>query len=344
MRLVTLAISIVVVVVFAALSGSLHPTAWYTTTRYTGIFLVASVAVVAVVLIIEKAAKNASGATLHVVMLGALFVGANLLLCPVYLLRALVNGYVTTVQEFITILNTLQIPSTVGDVQPLLTAVHIASIVLIGLLIVGGVVLLAAVVLLVVWLVTPRSLGWIERQVINVALMTPPAMLLICCAGVVFLTKYAVPQVEKKLGLTDLPASTVLPGLAISDDWLVWMLMAFSLLTVAMAVFAAAKLTTANILRARLPQGNALRVDALGLVVDDIRGPQRVKWTENTAIAGRQRGNLPGPELVINRPGGRPWSVPFMYLDVMPGTVDSALRAATGDARTLDLAPLDKVF
>ena len=344
MRLVTLAVSMVIVLIISAAAGSLHPTAWYSTTRYAAIFLIVSLVLIAVAQIIEKVAKKPTSTAFHVGILAVAIVASNLLLYPVYLLIAVINSYATAIREFIAILNVLHIQAAVSDAQSLLSAIQAVKVVLIAMLIVGGVALVAAIIMLVVWLVTPRSLGWAHRQVINIALMAPPVMLLVCCAGLVFVGKYLVPQAEKKLGLTNLPTNTVLPAMAIFADWLIWLLIGGMLITTMLVISGVAKQAMANILLARMPQGNALRVDALGMVVDDVRGPQRVTWTENVAIAGRQRGPLPGPELVIGRRGQRPWSVPFMYLDVMPGTVDSAIRAATQDTRAIDLTPLDKML
>ena len=339
-RVVTLAISIVVVIIIAKNAGSLHPTLWNSITRWTALFVVISLGVVVIAQAIESLVSRTTTATLHVAILGIVIVAVNALLYPVYLLMSMVNDYQSGLRNLMVILKGLGIQPAIDAVQPLVTGVNIAKVVFIVLLSVGGVLLVASVALLVLWLVTPRSLGWVHRRVINLALVYPPAVLLLCGGAIVFVSEYLVPQLENKLGLTDLPSAIKLPHLGVFSDWLIWLLMAGLMVTLIMLVVSITKVAEARILVARVPVGNALRVDALGVVYDDVAGPQRVEWTEKPIVAGRQRGALPGPELVIGQPR---WSVPFMYLDVMPGTIDSAVRAATMNARTLDLRPLDRM-
>jgi len=340
-RIVTLAISIVVVVIIAKNAGSLHPTLWNPITRGTAIFVVASLALVVVAQVVESLTNRVTSVVPHVVILAVVIVAVNALLYAVYLLISMVIQYLGVLRNFIVILDGLNIQAVTDATQPLLRDVDIAKVVLIAILIVGVVLLVASIALLIIWLITPRSLGWVHRRVINTALLYPPAVLLLCGGAVVLVSKYLLPKLEDKIGLNNLPVPVTLPSPGIFADWLIWLLMAGLMVTLMMLVTGVAKVAEARILVARVPVGNALRVDALGIVYDGARGAQRVEWTTTPIVAGRQRGTLPGPELVVGRPG---WSVPFMYLDVMPGTVDSAVRAATMNARTLDLSPMDKVI
>jgi len=344
MRLVSVAISIVVVILIASTSGVLHPTVWYRTTRLTVIILAISLALTIVAQVVDMVASKGTSLGVHVAMLGLLIVAAGVLLVPLWYLVKLVKNYAELLQSFISVIDKLPGQPGLDSVQPALTGVRATSTTLLVLLIVAAAGLLAAAVVAALWLTKPRSLGWGQRRVMQVALMVPGVLLLACGAGVVFVAKYLVPQIEKKLGLTNLPVDITLPVLDVFNDWLIWLLLAGLVITLLTFATGAFKLVTANILRCRVPVGNALRVDPLGLVIDDLRGPRRVTWTEQPAIAGRQRSNVPGPELVVGGQRQPPWQVPFMYLDVLPGTIDSAVRAATQNARTLNLAPLDRMF
>jgi hypothetical protein len=88
--------------------------------------------------------------------------------------------------------------------------------------------------------------------------------------------------------------------------------------------------------------GPALRVDPLGLVIADANGPVRVPWDQVGGLGTKAHMFLPGPELVVKRTGAPDWRVPFSYLDVLPGTIDSAIRAHTGGRRSLSTTPLDR--
>jgi len=344
MRIITLAISVVIVIIIAKNANVLHPTVWNHVTQWTAIFVLASLVLILLAQVVESLGIGAQSAGLHVAIVVVVIVAANLLLYPVYLLIAMVSDYSTMIRDFMVILKGLGIQPAIDAVQPLADGVRDAKILLIVLLVIGGVLLVTSIALLVVWLVKRRSLGWTQRRFLNLAVLYPLVLLVLCGAAVVFVSKYLLPKVENKLGLDNLPAAIKLPGLGVFNDWLMWVLLAGLVVTGVLLIGGVTKVAEARILVSRVPVGNAIRVDALGIVYDDLRGPQRVEWAAAPVIAGRQRGVLPGPELVIGLPGQPAWSVPFMYLDVMPGTIDSAVRAATMNARTLNLAPLDKVF
>ena len=343
-RIVTLAISIVIVVIIAKNAGSLHPTVWNTVTRWSVLFVVIALALIVVAQAIESLVSRPTQAPLHVVLVVIVIVAAFLLLYPVYLLIKMVDDYLTVLRNFVAILDGLNAGSVVDALKPLMTDVTAARVALIVILVVGGVLFVASVALLVVWLVKQRSLGWWQRRIINAAMLYPPVVLMLCGGVIVLVSQYLLPQLTNKLGLGNLPTTVKLPGLGVFDDWLVWVLMAGLMVTGIMLIVGVTKVAEARILVARVPVGNALRVDALGVVYDSLAGPTRLEWTAGPVIAGRQRGALPGPELFIGQSNKSGWSVPFMYLDVMPGTVDSAVRAATMNARTLDLSPLDKIL
>jgi hypothetical protein len=108
-----------------------------------------------------------------------------------------------------------------------------------------------------------------------------------------------------------------------------------------------ATLVRKSLLKSRLTginAGPAIRIDPLGLVVADAAGPQRLPWSQVQSIATKPHVFAPGPELVVKRAGQRDWRVPFSYLDVMPGTIDSAIRAHTGGHRSLDTRATSRII
>lgn len=116
---------------------------------------------------------------------------------------------------------------------------------------------------------------------------------------------------------------------------------AFSvLLTIVLAL----RLWRARRMLAKLETGPALRIDPLGLVLATPGGFERLRWSEVHRIGAKPRGKLPGPELVVHRGDKKQWRIPFMYLDVMPGSIDSAIRAHTSGRMVLDLAKLDRII
>ena len=343
-RLISLVISAVFIYFIARSGDKLHPSLWQPATRWAGIAICVCLVVTLVVLLVARAFIGKDGAARQMVLLVCLFVGSAGLLWPIWLFTRLIGNYADTVNLFLTALN--QQPD-----QPGLDAVHrfhtlvvVAYWVLLVALVVIVVALLVSLVLPVVWLGKPRALGWTARRVINLAVAAPPALLILTGAGILLFAKVLVPQTNKQLSPVEAPTDAKLPTLPVFDDWLVWLLLAGILVTVIMWMTGVAKLICANLLLPRVPNGNALRVDALGLVIDELTGPRRIVWDHHPIVTARQHQDLPGSELVIAEPGRPPWAVPFLYLDVLPGTIDSAIRAATQDARSLDLKPLDKAF
>ena len=339
MRLISVAVSVIVVVAIWSSAGRTPPTEWSAITRVAGITLAAVLVVAAVVAIIEKFAASAN-AGFQTVVLVVLFTTSGALLYPVTRLIGFANGYGATIQAFSDGLKHGDDSEAAEAAASLLSFLTTTHVLLLVLLVAIAVVVVAALTLLVFWLLTPRSLGWRQRNVMQIALWLPAGLLIVSSAWLVLLSRRQVPNVEKLLS-----EDVGIPEAPILEDWLMWLLLAGLSVTVVTLLNGAVRVATASILLSRMPEGPVLRVDPLGMVVDDDKnGPERLVWPAIDLISGRPRSALPGPELVIGRSGRSVWSVPFMYLDVMPGTIDSAVRAHTQDRRELDLSPMDKPF
>ena len=94
---------------------------------------------------------------------------------------------------------------------------------------------------------------------------------------------------------------------------------------------------------ARVPAGEALRIDHEGIRVDGSGSPQQFGWPglSDISVAGRKLGA--GPDLHV-RGEQSDWKVPVSYLDTLPGTIDSAIRAYSGGRRGLDLSGMDSIW
>ena len=337
MRLLMVVISVIVVVIIWWRNGKVAPGDWFGATLMAAIMVLVVLVAAAVIAIFEWLASARATAATQVVVITVLMIISSLLLIPVYLVASLISGYAEPVRNFLATLQQLPDPTDYGVVKPLLTGLNVAHV---GLLVgigVAAVAVIASIVLLILWVVTPRSMGWLHRRVAQVALWIPPLLLILCGALIAF-TRWKTLDIQKKI-------AEGLPSTLILDDWLIWILLVGTLVTIVTFMAGVGRAGLAAILAQRVPQGNALRVDPLGMVVDDVKyGPQRLTWPVIDIICGRPHQPLPGPELVIGRSGQGLWTVPFLYLDVMPGTIDSAVRAHTQDNRDLDMTPLDKVF
>ena len=340
MRLISVAVSILVVVLIWSNAGRTPPTEWSAITRVAGITLAAVLVVAAVVAIIEKFAAPTANTGFQTVILVVLFTTSGALLYPVTRLIGFAESFKGVCKSFVLLLKLADDSDAAEAAAGLLSFVTTTHTVLLVSLVAVAVVVVAALALLVSWLLTPRSLGWRQRNVMQTALWLPAGLMIVSSAWLVLLSRRQVPNVEKLLG-----DDVVMPEAPILTDWLMWLLLAGLTVTVVTLLNGAVRTATASILLSRMPEGPALRVDPLGMVVDDDKtGPQRLIWPAIDVIAGRPRSALPGPELEIGRSGQSVWSVPFMYLDVMPGTIDSAVRAHTQDRRELDLSPMDQPF
>ena len=188
----------------------------------------------------------------------------------------------------------------------------------------------AAIVLGVLWVGDRTSLGWTARRLSQTVpiLALGPAL------------PAAVVWMAMKGQLTALSPA----GFGWLNDSQIWFSGAFVTLTLIAINIATLQAADLGVLATSLQQRPALRIDPLGLVLDDVSGPVRVPWASVRSIGAKSQGLLPGPQLCIRRDGAPDWLVPISFLDVMPGTIDSAIRAHTNDRRTLDLSRLDRVW
>lgn len=112
-----------------------------------------------------------------------------------------------------------------------------------------------------------------------------------------------------------------------------------------LAAVSGVQLAWARRLLGKLGQGMAIRIDPAGIHLATDAGPVAVPWAQISAVAAKNHQKLPGPELVVKGlDKGQQWKVPFSYLDVMPGSIDSAVRAHTQGRMQLDLSALDRVW
>ena len=344
MRLLSLGIILAFAAFFWWQNDHPMPHSWFPVTRWTGIYAGAALVIGLIVFLVAKLTAESTSVFSHASMVCCLLATAGLLLPPIWLLAGTTYGYSTTMATFLNHLHSLTGQPDTAAVEALATGLWLTSLVWRIAVIVGVVLLLVGVVLLIVWLVRTRALGWAERRFIQAAIWYPPLLLLTGSLGMIYASQVVIPNIKSSLDEEQPPLAAVFPDAAIFHDWSLWLSLGILLVTLAIFLANTARLSGASLLLARLPAGNACRFDAIGLVVDKVGGEQRLAWPEITAIGGRQRQSLPGPELVVTPVSGKPWSVPLLYLDVLPGTIDSAIRAQTQDQRTLDLTALDQLF
>lgn len=117
------------------------------------------------------------------------------------------------------------------------------------------------------------------------------------------------------------------------------------------AVFAIARivrLAAARRALARVPRGDAMRIDREGITVTSLEespgaAPTFLPWLQVTGVRAAGKSTGVGPDLVVSYPGGQ-WRAPLSFLDALPGTIDSALRAYSGARVGLDLSGLDALW
>lgn len=120
-----------------------------------------------------------------------------------------------------------------------------------------------------------------------------------------------------------------------------------AILVLAFLVWRWLELRSARRALGKVPAGEALRIDHRGVHVDGEGGGERASrsfdWAglSDLRAAGSKVGN--GPDLVVEHREGS-WTVPLSWLDTLPGTIDSAIRAYSGGRRGLDLSGLDSIF
>lgn len=90
-----------------------------------------------------------------------------------------------------------------------------------------------------------------------------------------------------------------------------------------------------------VPSGEAFRINHEGITT--VHPAETIPWPQIVEVraAGHQRGA--GPDLEVVHSGGN-WTVPLSFLDSMPGSIDSAMRAYSGGRRGLNLSALDNTF
>ncbi|MDR1354959.1 MAG: hypothetical protein LBJ43_01610 [Propionibacteriaceae bacterium] len=214
----------------------------------------------------------------------------------------------------------------------------VPTVLLIVLIAIAALVV-AGAVLLMLWRINDvRSYGFLARKIATTAVMATGVFCLL------------VGIVATMLG------QSVLPGRAIPEsvhleaydpvtlDWSMWLIASMLGLVVARMGHGTANMAHLVNLLTDMPVGPALRIDAAGVALADPRtpGPDRASWNEIN-ISARAHTQTPGAELVVRWSDGRSWSVPFLYLNVLPGTIDSAIRSATLGARVLSLHKLDRI-
>jgi hypothetical protein len=112
-------------------------------------------------------------------------------------------------------------------------------------------------------------------------------------------------------------------GLAFSGIWLV----------LAIVLYFSAK---RGLDRINATQGYAIRVDPQGIEV----AGKTVAWPEVAAIATVRRGLRGQPQLTLRDTAGVTSSVPITFLDTLPGTLDSAIRAYSRGSQWIDTSKL----
>ena len=112
-------------------------------------------------------------------------------------------------------------------------------------------------------------------------------------------------------------------GLAFSGIWLV----------LAIVLYFGAKRGLDKINETR---GYAIRVDPQGIEV----AGKTVAWPDVAAIATVRRGLGGQPRLTLRDTGGATTSVPITFLDTLPGTLDSAIRAYSRGSQWIDTSKL----
>lgn len=93
----------------------------------------------------------------------------------------------------------------------------------------------------------------------------------------------------------------------------------------------------------RVGHGQAFRISAQGMELGAAETGRRVPWSEIDGLSAQSRAGH-GPHLVVAMRDATTWSVPLDFLDALPGTIDSALRAFSGGRHGLDLSRLDAIW
>ncbi|MGA4668992.1 hypothetical protein ACPCG0_04200 [Propionibacteriaceae bacterium Y1923] len=116
-----------------------------------------------------------------------------------------------------------------------------------------------------------------------------------------------------------------------------------ALIVIAFLVWRYVELHSARKSLGTVPAGEALRIDHTGIHVDATGSAQTFEWSglQEISVTGRRLGA--GPDLGLTSTNGS-WKVPVSFLDTLPGTIDSAIRAYSGGRRSLDLSGMDSIW
>jgi hypothetical protein len=110
--------------------------------------------------------------------------------------------------------------------------------------------------------------------------------------------------------------------------------LAYSLIWLILAIVG---LVNARRILSHIGQGVAVRIGRIGI---DILGTI-VPWSAVAEVTTRRGGAFgAGPTLAVRTSNGDLRSVPFLYLDARPGTIDAAIRAYSLGTRWLDTTHL----
>lgn len=94
----------------------------------------------------------------------------------------------------------------------------------------------------------------------------------------------------------------------------------------------------------QVPRGPVLSIERAGLVLDHAGYAEYLEWFRIAAIRGRTRRRAPGPVLEVVRVDGTVWSVAFVLLEVLPGSIDSGIRAYSNGRFSLDMTRCDDIW
>ncbi|MDR0837685.1 MAG: hypothetical protein LBM94_05720 [Propionibacteriaceae bacterium] len=204
---------------------------------------------------------------------------------------------------------------------------------------VGLAMLLAAGVMLALWRVSDgETHGFIARRLASASVMV---IIVLHVATGVF-----VSYLSGKVTLLDIPPTVDMWYYQLFDDASVWSAASGLLLAFPVGFGASSVLQMAGLAWtiSDMAVGQALRVDPAGLVVAASQGPVRIVWDDVAALSAQAHTSLPGHELVVRSDTGFSWKVPFIFLDSLPGSIDSAVRAATDNSWGLDVTRLNRVI
>lgn len=145
---------------------------------------------------------------------------------------------------------------------------------------------------------------------------------------------------------------------------LLGMLLSWLVLFLILFVIQSLRLRSARKALLTIDEGTALRIDPAGVAVRrslrDTRGSRAgfsdvatdprepeldlVAWdgVSRLAVLGTSMGA--GPVLRVEDDAGHRWEVALSWLDALPGTIDSAVRAWSGGRQGLDASALDRPF